>query len=185
MKCPAKKFILQMLYGILESNKVHLSEIARSLEENTSLKKTIDRLSKNLFSFDGKENIMKNYIKLVKKEINEKSCVIVIDNSDITKSYSKKMEALSDVRDGSTGEIKKGYLTIEAAVLSNGSKMPLPVYEKVFSATGEGFLSETDENLKCLGFLSANFRKTYVMTLDRGGMQKIITGISWTGTKNL
>ena len=87
---PGKKFILQMLYGILESNKVHLSEIARSLEENTSLKKTIDRLSKNLFSFDGKENIMKNYIKLVKKEINEKNCVIVIDNSDITKPYSKK-----------------------------------------------------------------------------------------------
>ena len=113
-----------MLYGILESNKVHLSEIARSLEKNTSLKKTIDRLSKNLFSFYGKETIMKNYIKLVKKEINEKSCVIVIDNSDITKPYSKKMEALSDVRDGSTGEIKKGYLIIEATVLSNGSKMP-------------------------------------------------------------
>ena len=168
MKCPAKKFILQMLYGILESNKVHLSEIARSLEENTSLKKTIDRLSKNLFSFDGKENIMKNYIKLVKKEINEKNCVIVIDNSDITKPYSKKMEALSDVRDGSTGEIKKGYLTIEAAVLSKGNKMPLPVYEKVFSVSEKGFLSETDENLKCLHYLSANFKKTCIRTLDRG-----------------
>lgn len=168
MKCPAKKFILQMLYGILESNKVHLSEIARSLEENTSLKKTIDRLSKNLFSFDGKENIMKNYIKLVKKEINEKGSVIVIDNSDITKPYSKKMEALSDVRDGSTGEIKKGYLTIEAAVLPKGNKMPLPVYEKVFSVKEKTFLSETDENLKCLHYLSANFRKTCVRTLDRG-----------------
>ena len=90
MKCPVKKFILQMLYGILESNKVHLSGIARSLEENTSLKKTIDRLSRNLSSFGDKENIMKNYIKLVKKEINEKSSVIIIDNSDITKPYSKK-----------------------------------------------------------------------------------------------
>ena len=168
MKCPAKKFILQMLYGILESNKVHLSEIARSLEENTSLKKTIDRLSKNLSSFDGKENIMKNYIQLVKKEINEKSSVIVIDNSDITKPCSKKMEALSDVRDGSTGEIKKGYLSIEAAVLSKENKMPLPVYEKVFSAAEKTFLSETDENLKCLGFLSANFKKTCIRTLDRG-----------------
>ncbi len=132
VKCPAKKFILQMVYGILETNKVHLSEIAHSLEENINLKKTIDRLSKNLSSFDGKENIMKNYIQLMKKEINEKSSVIIIDNSDITKQYSKKMEALSDVRDGSTGEIKKGYLTIEAAVLSNGSKMPLPAYEKTF-----------------------------------------------------
>lgn len=168
MKYPAKKFILQMVYGILESNTVHLSEIARSLEEKTSLKKTIDRLSRNLSLFNGKENITKNYTKLVKKESNEKSSVIIIDNSDITKTYSKKREALSDVRDGSTGEIKKGYLTIEAAVLSNGSKMPLPVYEKVFSVAEKGFLSETDENLKCLHYLSANFKKTCVRTLDRG-----------------
>ena len=168
MKCPAKKFILQMLYGILESNNVHLSGIARSLEESINLKKTIDRLSRNLSSFDGKENIMKNYIQLVKKETNEKSPVIVIDNSDITKPYSKKMEALSDVRDGSTGEIKKGYLSIEASVLSKGNKIPLPVYEKIFSAAEKGFLSETDENLKCLGFLSANFRRTCIRTLDRG-----------------
>ena len=90
MKCPVKKFILHMLYGILESNEVHLSEIARSLEESINLKKTIDRLSKNFSSFDGKENIMKNYIQLVKKEIDEKSSVIVIDNSDITKPCSKK-----------------------------------------------------------------------------------------------
>ena len=168
MKCPVKKFILHMLYGILESNEVHLSEIARSLEESINLKKTIDRLSKNFSSFDGKENIMKNYIQLVKKEIDEKSSVIVIDNSDITKPCSKKMEALSDVRDGSTGEIKKGYLTIEAAVLSKGNKIPLPVYEKVFSAAEKGFLSETDENLKCQEFLSANFRRTFIRTLDRG-----------------
>lgn len=168
MKCPAKKFISQMLYGILQSNKVHLSGIARSLEESINLKKTIDRLSRNLSSFNGKENIMKNYMQLLKREINEKSPVIAIDNSDITKPYSKKMEALSDVRDGSTGEIKKGYLTIEAAVLSKGSKMPLPVYEKVFSSTEKTFLSETDENLKCLDYLSANFRKTCVRTLDRG-----------------
>lgn len=168
MKYPAKKFILQMVYGILESNTVHLSEIARSLEEKTSLKKTIDRLSRNLSLFNGKENITKNYTRLVKKESNEKSSVIIIDNSDITKTYSKKREALSDVRDGSTGEIKKGYLTIEAAVLSNGSKMPLPVYEKVFSVAEKGFLSETDENLKCLHYLSANFKKTCVRTLDRG-----------------
>ena len=77
-----------------------------------------------------------NYIRLVKK-INEKSLVIIIDNSDITKTYSKKMKAFSDARDSSTGEIKKGYLTIETAVLSNGSKMLLPVYEKVVSTAVE------------------------------------------------
>lgn len=32
------------------------------------------------------------------------------------------METITDVGDGSTGEIKKGYCTIEAAVLSKGKK---------------------------------------------------------------
>ena len=63
---------------------------------------------------------------------------------------------------------KKGYLSIEASVLLKGNKIPLPVYEKIFSAAEKGFLSETDENLKCLGFLSANFRRTCIRTLDRG-----------------
>lgn len=168
LKRPQKKFVLQMLYGILEGNKVHLSEIARSLKETISLKKTIDRLSRNLSAFEDKETVMENYISLVKKQIDEEHAVIVIDNSDITKPCSPMMEAISDVRDGSTGEIKKGYCTIEAAVLSKGKKMPMSVYEKVFSAAEEGFISETHENLCCLKSLSAHFSKTCVRTLDRG-----------------
>ena len=53
---------------------------------------------------------MENYISLVKKQIAEDNAVIVIDNSDITKPCSPMMEAISDVRDGSTGEIKKGII---------------------------------------------------------------------------
>ena len=109
LKRPQCKFIIQMIYGILAGNKVHLSEIARSLNETISLKKTIDRLSRNLFAFTQKDLVMKNYISEVKKQINEEQAVIVIDNSDITKPCSPKMEAISDVHDGSTGEIKKGY----------------------------------------------------------------------------
>ena len=165
---PKCKFVTQMIYGILAGNKVHLSEIARSLNETIPLNKTIWRLSRNLSAFEEKEAVMENYISMVKKQIDEDNAVIVIDNSDITKPCSPKMEAISDVRDGSTGEIKKGYCTIEAAVLSEGKKMPLPVYEKVFSAAEEGFISETHENLCCLQSLSARFSKTCVRTLDRG-----------------
>ncbi len=46
--------------------------------------------------------------------------------------------------------------------------MPLPVYEKVFSAAESGFVSETYENLCCLESLSENFSKKCVRTLDRG-----------------
>ena len=78
------------------------------------------------------------------------------------------MEAISDVHDGSTGEIRKGYFTVETAVLSQNEKMPLPVYEKVFSAAEKGFISATHENLQCLKSLSAHFAKNCVRTLDRG-----------------
>ncbi len=40
LKRPQQKFVHQMIYGILAGNKLHLSEIARSLKENITLKKT-------------------------------------------------------------------------------------------------------------------------------------------------
>ena len=38
-KRPKEKFVQQMVYGILASNSVHLSEISRSLKETITLKK--------------------------------------------------------------------------------------------------------------------------------------------------
>ena len=156
-----------MTYGILAGNKLHLSEIARSLKESITLKKTIDRLSKNLHAFDGKDSVMHNYLGLVRQQVKDDYAVIIIDNSDIVKPASTKPEALSEIRDGSTGEITQGYLTIEAAVLSEKGKMPLPVYERVFSAAEKGFISETHENLCCLQSLTENFSSRCVRTLDR------------------
>ena len=157
LKRPQKKFVQQMIYGILAGNKLHLSEIARSLKEDITLKKTIDRLSGNLNEFEDEQLIMKDYLSLVKQHVKDDYAVIIIDNSDIARPASRKLEALSDIRDGSTGEITKGYLTIEAAVLSQEGKMPVPVYEKVFSASEAGFVSETYENLCCLESFTRHF----------------------------
>lgn len=168
LKRPQQKFVHQMVYGILAGNKLHLSEIARSLKESITLKKVIDRLSRNLNAFDEKQAVIQAYLSLVKQHVKEDYAVIVIDNSDIAKPASRKLEALSEIRDGSTGEITQGYLTIEAAVLSESGKMPIPVYEKVFSAAEEGFVSETHENLCCLQSLSENFSPKCVRALDRG-----------------
>ncbi len=168
LKRPQEKFVHQMIYGILAGNKLHLSEIARALKESITLKKTIDRLSKNLHAFDGKDSVMHNYLGLVRQQVKDDYAVIIIDNSDIVKPASTKLEALSEIRDGSTGEITQGYLTIEATVLSEKGKMPLPVYERVFSAAEKGFISETHENLCCLQSLTENFSSRCVRTLDRG-----------------
>ncbi len=42
------RFVEEMVYGIQARGSVRLSEIARSLVERTSVKKRIDRLSRNL-----------------------------------------------------------------------------------------------------------------------------------------
>ena len=78
-----------MLYSILTGNKVHLSEIARSLKEDITLKKTIERLSRNLFEFECQTTLWNNYLTLVKKHVKDDYTVIVIDNSDIAKPSSK------------------------------------------------------------------------------------------------
>ena len=108
LKRPQVKFIHQMLYGILAGNKLHLSDIARSLKESITLKKTIDRLSKNLYAFTGKDAVMHNYLGLVRQQVKDDYAVIIIDNSDIAKPASRKLEALSEIRDGSTGGITQG-----------------------------------------------------------------------------
>lgn len=46
--------------------------------------------------------------------------------------------------------------------------MPLPVYEKVFSAAEKGLVSETHENIQCLKMLSQYFGNKCIRTLDRG-----------------
>lgn len=108
---------------------------------------------------------MHNYLSLVKRHVEDDYAVIIVDNSDIARPASRKLKTLSEIRDGSTGEITQEYLTIEAAVLSEKGKMPLPVYEK---QQKKGFISETCENLCCLQSLSENFSIKCVRTPDRG-----------------
>ncbi len=45
------KFVTQMIYGLTASSSSYLSDIARSLNESITIKKSIDRLSRNLNNF--------------------------------------------------------------------------------------------------------------------------------------
>ena len=51
---------------------------------------------------------MHNYLGLVRQQVKDDYAVIIIDNSDIVKPASTKLEALSEILDGSTGEITQG-----------------------------------------------------------------------------
>jgi len=164
---PEFKFISQMIYGMLCSQSCLLSEVARALNEPVLLKKTIERLSVRLRVFSKGELLFSNYIKKVKQSVSNKT-ILIIDDSDIAKPYSLKMEGLRDVYDGSTGKIVAGYPMIDVTALTPEYKLPIPIYSRVYSAGEAEFISAEDESLKALAFLRANFKRNNIRALDRG-----------------
>ena len=164
---PEFKFVSQMIYGMLSAQSCHLSKIARKLDEKASLKKVIDRLSNNLNAFNDGQKLFVNYIKKIKGFINEKT-ILIVDGGDVTKPCSPKLEGIATVRDGSTGKLEKGYNTLEATALTPERKMPVSVYTTVYSAAEKGFVSEDNEVLKSLDFLSEHFKKGNIRAFDRG-----------------
>ena len=163
---PKSKFILQMLYGLLENQSVLLSEIGRALKEDIRLKKVIDRLSRNLKTFKERSIIINNYIKTIKPIIDEDT-IFCCDKSDIVKSASEKLEKLDRVHDGSTGKVEDGYDTFEIAALTSKQEMPISVYSHVYSSREEGFKSQNLETIKGLDFVKNHFGDKGIYAFDR------------------
>ena len=164
---PNFKLVSQFLYGILTSQSCQLSSIARALNENIKLKKTIYRLSRNLATLDCVEQLFENYFSVAKGSVSDNT-ILIVDNGDIIKPCSEKMEYIGRVRDGSTGEYGKGYHTLVVTGLTPEKKQPIGVYTRVYSASEPEFVSADDEVLKALRFLGTHFKKDNIRAFDRG-----------------
>jgi hypothetical protein len=110
-----QQLIKEILYGIQASKDVKLSNIARPLKEDQSLIKAEDRLSRNLDDEDFPDQIDEQIVRLAVPKATEEM-VIAIDPGDIRKKYTRSMEFLGRVRDGSEKEIGNGYPLCKAVV---------------------------------------------------------------------
>jgi len=164
---PAQKFIMAMVYGLLAGRSCHLTEIARKLNESIALDKTVERLSRNLMNFDMEEELKEKYYETVKNCFDDRT-VLIIDDSDISKPCSSKLEGLCKVRDGSTGEIADGYWYAGVSALTAEHKQPIPIYSHVYSSKEKNYKSNNAETLKSLKFTSSNFPPQNIRALDRG-----------------
>jgi len=124
-----RKFIHQMLYGIQASKDVKLTSIARVLDEDISLIKTVNRLSRQIKSEDLTFSMGERLIEEAKPFIKEDT-VIALDLSDVSKEYSEKQEGLAPVRDGSTGEIKDGWPILAVVGADVRGDKVIPLYGK-------------------------------------------------------
>lgn len=148
-----QKFVLDMIYGIFHSKSTLLSDISRSLLEDTKLSYTIDRLSTNLTSIDKEtsDQLMHQYHQQVKKFL-PKEPILLFDDSDISKPYGKKFEDLDRVIDGSSlkKETVNGYHVCEAVALTAKEKQPISLYSHIYSCTSDGFKSKNEYTIQSI-----------------------------------
>lgn len=169
---PQQKFVADMLYGMMVSQDVKLTKIGAALKEESKLKYTVERLSRNVNDFDESDTIADNYMKKAVKKT-RKDTLLLVDGSDILKPYGKNFEGLCEVRDGSTGKIGKGFPTVGVIALTD-DKLPVPVYEHIYSYDKD-FVSENHETFKALDFADKHFSKEHIRVFDRGYDSGIIT----------
>ncbi len=131
---PLQKFTYEMLYGLLTGGSVRLSQIARSLKEDTVLLYTEKRLSRNICGRIDTGKLEEEYLKLVKV-----GRVIAVDNCDIRKNKGYEMPYIGRIWDGSEQSIAFGYnmLQIEA-VNKDRSGFPLAMRLHSYKAYKEG-----------------------------------------------
>ncbi len=172
---PTTKFVQDLVYGILSRKNCYLSEISRALNESIKLSYTIDRLSSNLMNLEKEEisKVKNNYYEEVMKNLPEDYVVVLNDDTDLNKEYSKKLEDLSIIKDASsqTDKYVNGYKVCEYAALSKNKKSPISLYSNIYSTTSDHFVSENDETLKGENFviqLLKSYKRKGIFVRDRG-----------------
>lgn len=162
-----QKFISDMIYGMIASESVLLSDISDSLKEPIKKKNVIERLSNNLQK-PLSVTIHENYIKNVTSEI-PTDPVILLDDSDIIKPKGKKFESLGYVRDGSSSEGKrdKGYWVAEAVALSK-DKQPISLYSQIYSQNEKNFSSSNTYTFQAIDAAISSIDGTGTFVCDRG-----------------
>ena len=169
---PTTKFVMDMQYGLSKGGSCLISNIARSLDEDIKLGYTIDRLCDNLSNLykEEKEIIWNNYLNEVKKNIDVDNAVVLFDDSDINKEYSKKLEDLDKVIDASSKEkrIVNGYHVCEATVLTKNEKQPISIYSKIYSCKSDHFISKNSYTLESIKEAEKLIGDNFTGIFDRG-----------------
>lgn len=168
---PTRKFYVDAVYGILKGQSIILSDIAHSLSEKITAKKTIERISRFLsrkpdLKFRG--GLLSLAISMMPRSGLK---VFSVDDTDVSKPYGKSFESLGKVRDASSpdGSIGNGYRVSCITALTAASKHPMPIYDVFHSETKPGYLSANTYTFEGLEFVCSRLGEwETVFVFDRG-----------------
>jgi IS4 transposase len=164
---PDTKFVSDMVYGIIASGSIILSDISDALMEDIEKGNTVERLSRHLK--EGLPSLARtNYAMAIRNDI-PKDPVILLDDSDVVKPFGKKFESLGRVRDGSSKDFKieNGYWVTEAVALSK-EKQPISLYSRVYSQSEKDFKSTNTYTFNAIDDAIKQIRGTGTFVCDRG-----------------
>ncbi len=167
---PLKKFYIDIVYGILKSKSIVLSNVTHALNEKITPRKTIQRLT-NFLDSQIDLSIYSLYLKKCISMMSSPMKMFIVDDTDVVKPYGKTFEALGTVRDASAinTTFEKGYRVTTIIGLTDKSKHPLPLYDVFHSESQKGFNSVNEYTMKGLNSV-INLLKPYegIFAFDRG-----------------
>lgn len=164
------EFLGQMLFGIQASRDTLVSEIARTLQEDILAKKTQERLERHLSMEDMDSKIHGSILCDAACGIHEDT-LIIIDPTDMQKTYAKKMPYLAKVWDGSKGRVgdNLGYTPCMAIACENGCRKIVPLMLRLWSSEHPDCTSENDEIEQVVGQIASTTGGRGIFVYDRGG----------------
>lgn len=170
----ARRFVGEALYGILSSQSVLLTEIGRSLQTPVALKKIEDRFCRQLAKEGIWQAIHRQVLADAAPRIKEDT-LLILDLSDLTKKYARKMQYLARVRDGSEGgELSDGYWTTQVVAAELGSQQIVPLYQELYSQEAPDFVSENTQIIGAIDRVAAAVDSRGIWVIDRGGDRHVL-----------
>lgn len=164
---PDRKFLYQMLFGILKGGKVQLNSIARHLQEGLSLKKSTERLGRHLGALDMWCRVSESTLESQRYYLRQCK-YMVIDLSDIQKHYAEQMSGLGLVYDGSENKEGPGYWLCNVTGVDESGSTIVPAYSELYSLVEESS-SENRKILDAIARVSNVVGKDKIWVDDRGG----------------
>jgi len=162
------RFVEEMIYGMCASGSVLLTQVARRLEEPIALHATHKRLSANLDNEKLEQTLSEAVLAQGAKHIQDDT-LLIVDPSDITKKYAKKMEYLATVRDASEKKPGDGYWLCEVVGCETGEHDITPLAQILWSQKSPDFVSENHEILTLVERVLSATDYRGILVYDRGG----------------
>jgi hypothetical protein len=163
----AWRFVSEALYGMQSRQSLRLSEWGRALHESIPLRKTINRLSRQLDRAGLWQEVISRLLAMARSKIDSES-LLVLDLSDLVKPYARKMEYLTRVYDGSKKVLADGYTLVQVIAARRQSAQVIPLYSRLYSTQAPDFEGENREIMKAVDQVRQVIGKQGIWVIDRG-----------------